>query len=117
MCGLALGDRTGVVTLEEPLKKSSINLNKTPGPEDIQVEMAIFDDWWEASQDRAPHLIKMDVEGAEYLVLRGMERTLRAHHPHLLIELHPGPTAPSVLTFLSALDYRPDPNRQARDRF
>jgi hypothetical protein len=34
-----------VVTLEEPLKKSSINLDKTPGPEDIQAEKAIFDDW------------------------------------------------------------------------
>jgi FkbM family methyltransferase len=117
VCGLALADRTGTVTLEEPLIKSSINLDKAPGPHDIQVEMAIFDDWWEASQEGPPHTIKMDVEGAEFMVLRGMERTLRAHHPNLVIELHPGPSAPSVMAFLEGLNYRPIPIDRAKIAF
>jgi hypothetical protein len=33
-----------------------------------------------------PHLLKIDVEGAEHLVLRGALRTLAAHHPLVLFE-------------------------------
>ena len=33
-----------------------------------------------------PHLIKIDVEGAEHLVLRGALRTLAAHRPLVLFE-------------------------------
>lgn len=33
-------------------------------------------------------MVKMDVEGAELHALRGMEKTLRAHRPRLLIEEH-----------------------------
>jgi FkbM family methyltransferase len=32
--------------------------------------------------------VKIDVEGAEYGVLRGAERSLQAWHPHILIEDH-----------------------------
>ena len=36
-----------------------------------------------------PGLIKIDVEGAEPFVLRGMQETLRAHRPAVMLELHP----------------------------
>jgi hypothetical protein len=36
-----------------------------------------------------PGLIKIDVEGAEPLVLGGMQETLRAHRPVVMLELHP----------------------------
>jgi hypothetical protein len=45
------------------------------------------------------------------------QRTLRAHHPHLLIELDPGPTAPSVMAFLEGLSYRPIPIDRAKIAF
>jgi FkbM family methyltransferase len=35
-----------------------------------------------------PDLIKLDVEGAEQLVLAGGKNTLTEHHPHILIEFH-----------------------------
>lgn len=38
----------------------------------------------------APTLVKIDVEGAEGHVLRGMGRILREHRPVVLVELHPG---------------------------
>lgn len=37
---------------------------------------------------RSPNVIKMDVEGAELLVLRGATRALSEFHPSLFIEIH-----------------------------
>jgi hypothetical protein len=35
-----------------------------------------------------PGFVKIDVEGAEAHVLRGMKKTLQQYRPHLLIEMH-----------------------------
>ena len=35
-----------------------------------------------------PTFVKIDVEGAEFSVMRGMERTVRVHRPTVLLELH-----------------------------
>jgi FkbM family methyltransferase len=62
---------------------------------------------------RPIRLIKMDVEGAEPLVVRGAERLLREDRPVILSELHPtqlerasGTTSDAFLSQLKALDYR-----------
>ncbi len=36
-----------------------------------------------------PRFVKIDVEGAEWFVLRGMTGTLERHHPVVMLELHP----------------------------
>lgn len=36
-----------------------------------------------------PTFVKIDVEGAEYQVLLGMQETLSKYHPTLMIEIHP----------------------------
>ncbi len=36
-----------------------------------------------------PHLVKIDVEGAEYLVLRGAAKLLHESHPALILAVHP----------------------------
>jgi FkbM family methyltransferase len=57
-------------------------------------------------------LVKIDVEGAELSVLRGMERILREMRPVIVLELDPhllagfGATPDSILALLSACDYR-----------
>lgn len=55
--------------------------------------------------DRAdiPYLIKVDVEGHELAVLRGAERTLREHHPVVMVEQAYG--APGAVEFLRDLGY------------
>jgi FkbM family methyltransferase len=57
-----------------------------------------------------PGLIKIDVEGAEPFVLRGMKETLRAHRPVVMLELHPrwlpeGTPASGVKAMLSEHGY------------
>jgi FkbM family methyltransferase len=37
----------------------------------------------------SPGFVKIDVEGAEPFVLRGMQETLREHRPVVMLELHP----------------------------
>lgn len=52
-----------------------------------------------------PGFIKVDIEGAEAMFLRGAARTLRDHRPRLAIELHGLPVAIEVLDLLSAAGY------------
>ena len=58
-----------------------------------------------------PRLIKIDVEGAEFDVLRGAERTIRAHRPIVLFELtwstnFYGATPGDIHAFLTDAGYR-----------
>lgn len=39
-------------------------------------------------QLRPPDVVKIDVEGAEFLVLRGASQTLSEYHPRLFVEIH-----------------------------
>ncbi len=53
----------------------------------------------------SPDLLKVDVEGAEALVLQGAELLLRRRRPAWVIELHGAAVATRVLTLLAAADY------------
>lgn len=61
---------------------------------EITVESARLDDLF---SKRVPDFIKMDVEGAEALVLRGAQRILSAGQTTFLIELHDWEAAPASL--------------------
>jgi FkbM family methyltransferase len=52
----------------------------------IDVEVTSIDDFV-AGGAPAPHVVKIDVEGAEIQVLRGMEITLQQHSPTVLFEV------------------------------
>jgi FkbM family methyltransferase len=58
-----------------------------------------------------PSLVKIDVEGAEYGVLRGMASTLKEHGPSLMLEIHPewqpaGVIVQMIEDLLGASSYR-----------
>lgn len=53
------------------------------------IEVARFDDWTQANDGltgRTLSLVKIDVQGCEWAVLRGMEQTLRDHKPVVIVE-------------------------------
>jgi FkbM family methyltransferase len=53
-----------------------------------------------------PAMIKIDIEGAELLALRGARKTLERHRPILLTELHTAELAIQCLALLDELKYR-----------
>jgi FkbM family methyltransferase len=69
----------------------------------VPVPVLSLDRWLEQTQEAAPQLIKIDVEGAEIGALRGMQETLRSAKPTLIIELHG--TRDAVLDLLDSFDY------------
>lgn len=56
--------------------------------------------------NRAPQFVKIDVEGAEALVLSGARQVLALHHPTLLIELHGPIHAREAYAELARHDYK-----------
>ena len=61
----------------------------SPFPQDrVEVDTIDLDSFTER-HDIFPQLIKIDVEGAEFLVLEGARRCIEKHKPLLVIEIHP----------------------------
>ena len=111
---LALGDRRGTVTLylDRHVGAGSHSLIPLAGlASKREVELARADDV--AAELGAPRMVKIDVEGAEFAVLRGMERLLREHLVReLFLEIHPQALAASgadehaLRRWLTELGYR-----------
>jgi FkbM family methyltransferase len=60
--------------------------------ETITVELAAGDQLIESGEIPAPTVLKIDVEGAEYQVLQGLEQTLQSDPCRLIyVEVHPEP--------------------------
>lgn len=82
------------------------------GPGAYPVSVRTFDGWASDSQLKRLDVVKVDVEGAELHVLRGMEASLRALRPRLVVvELVPellargGTTVEQVGDFMTRLGY------------
>jgi FkbM family methyltransferase len=87
---LGLGDVIGelllVVDTESNRGGNRISKN-TLGKEFYKVQIVSLDEWIKNKNVQHIDLIKMDVEGFEYNVLKGAEKTLEKFHPILFIEL------------------------------
>jgi FkbM family methyltransferase len=108
----ALSDRTGTTHFYlAPQEDSGLgSLRQLDNGVTIDVQQVSFDDWWQQRSRVA--VIKIDVEGGELLVLRGMKQCLQRDRPDILLEvtdsyLHGlGTSADELIELLLAADYR-----------
>jgi FkbM family methyltransferase len=75
-----------------------------PGTNVVRVETISLDDFVFKSGQQKPNLVKIDVEGAEVFVLKGM-RALLEEKPILFLELHDKEAAHAAWELLAAAGY------------
>jgi FkbM family methyltransferase len=71
----------------------------------LTVEVVALDNWAADNNYESPELIKVDVEGGEAAVFRGMSGLLEKSRPTILLELHGLEAAEAVQRILAAAAY------------
>lgn len=111
---VALGDREGKADLFQMAATSMAKLNDSPfQPEHntggaISVEIKTLDGMLARGALPPPDIIKIDVEGAEGMVLKGAERTLATAKPIILAEIHSARLMREVKALLERHGYMVD---------
>jgi hypothetical protein len=90
---LAIGDRNGLTIIEEGeapnLDRVSLSLFSMWREGCANVFMKTLDSFIEEEKIHRVDFIRMDVEGFEYRIIKGMKATLQRFSPKLFIEIHP----------------------------
>ena len=108
----AVGESNGKAKLlvmpESSMARLATSEFETPEREidSITVDVATLDSLIERNVIPAPDLVKIDVEGAELSVLKGLSRSLRVQKPAFFIEIHSRKLAKLCEEFLTARGYR-----------
>lgn len=108
-----LGDRIKVFDVAVSDREGSASFSAGPSSftgglsenGDFAVRTTSLDSLFEKKEILSPSLIKMDVEGAEYLALQGMEKILKEFHPIILLATHGEEIKKKCLEFLSGIGY------------
>ncbi|MCD6018670.1 MAG: methyltransferase FkbM family [Bacteroidetes bacterium] len=69
---------------------SLIPFNDDISNEEVKVDVISIDNFVEANNIPRINFAKIDAEGAEYLVLKGLQRTISRDRPKINLALHPG---------------------------
>lgn len=75
-------------TMLESIASDVVRDNISRSASTIQVPVITLDDYIYYHHSDIPQFVKIDVEGFEWEVLKGMEHTLQEYRPDLWIELH-----------------------------
>jgi FkbM family methyltransferase len=72
----------------------------------FDVDVLVLDELWEQQEISAPDVIKIDVEGMEYWVLKGGEKLIRENCPLLFVATHGPSNQERTLKLLDAWNYQ-----------
>lgn len=86
ICGVAAGDQDGKVTLYAGARMSSASMVRVAESNSIEVPVRRVDDLLPELNLPRVDWVKMDIEGAEPMALRGMKAILRDFQPGVLFE-------------------------------
>jgi FkbM family methyltransferase len=103
----ALGSSEDVIVMHLPRTRGMIDSTIEADGLDEPFLVAGFDWLWPriCGTDQRLHGVKIDVQGMENEVLRGMRQMLRQHRPKLAIELHKGVSREFFLEVLAECGY------------
>ena len=76
---------------------------------DLRVKIISLDELIGQGELPAPDYLKIDVEGAEFLVLRGAAATIGKHHPTIFLSLHGSDRREQCGNFLRGFNYHLEP--------
>ncbi|WP_435612153.1 FkbM family methyltransferase [Streptomyces sp. bgisy159] len=103
----AITDRVGTAMLAPAREPFWARLNSLPPPPGARAAIPVrcwsIDKLVRYGQIRLPHVVKIDVEGAELSVLRGMADTLAEARPAIICEVHG--TGEETHDFLTSAGY------------
>lgn len=109
---IALSDKKEKVYLSPFLNSDFTSFSIIPSKgEFVEVEAIPFDEYAKKHNVK-PDLIKIDAEGAEFKILKGMKETLQKYHPIIICEIHPqhlsklGIDVTTLFTYLQEYGYR-----------
>lgn len=80
-----VGDKEGIVMFDLNDDSSTSHIDTS---ESLKVKMVTIDNLTKKCIIPLPNMLKIDVEGAELLVLKGMTNTLKLYHPLILLSTH-----------------------------
>ncbi|GCC52046.1 hypothetical protein SanaruYs_22780 [Chryseotalea sanaruensis] len=84
---VALSDIAGTVSIDDSDNSLANTILSTPKKKAFEVDAETFDDFVERNNIDRIDLVKMNVEGAEQLIIRGMQRSL-SRIKHMAISCH-----------------------------
>jgi len=109
-----------VTTQQLPTTRGMVDSTIAPNRRGERVFLSSFDLLWPSlcGDHPAVHGVKIDVQGMELAVLRGMRRSLRRCKPTVVLELHTGVDRSAVIEALDACGYqrRGEPIQPDEDR-
>lgn len=102
---LAIAERSGTLPMYLSGRSNWHSLRPTPAARTCNVIVSTLDDFLSRVAADSVDLVRMDVEGYEIEIIKGMQRTLDLYCPLLLVELHPDLVgAKAIVEYLRILD-------------
>lgn len=104
----------GFIDAATPIWSRQDYIEKT-GYTERAVTLESIDSLVSQGKAKPPTVMKIDVEGAEHLVLEGARKTLEKHRPHIIVEFHSIPATYHSMHILVELGYRTELLKQEPD--